>query len=277
MRENDQLPTPPWWSSRETRHAARGERRRQRREARHTGDPAGAADAGAAPREPITPERIADAALRVIDAQGIDGLTVRSLAVELGVGTMTLYWYVQNKDEVLELVADRLLADVTFPPPEIDWRVSVREGCASVRAALLRHARAVPIIVGRGAFGPNGLRMTEASIAVFRAAGFDPDMAADAYFTISNFVTGFCIFQTSALGFRKRPDLDLQAYGQMLRQYVDSLPTALYPNLHASAERIFGHNLDERFTFGVDCLIAGFEAQLEASTAGSHDPAPATR
>jgi TetR/AcrR family tetracycline transcriptional repressor len=210
----------------------------------------------------VTPERIADAALRVIDAQGIDGLTVRSLAVELGVGTMTLYWYVQNKDEVLELVADRLLADVSFPPPDDDWRRSVREGCASVRAALLRHAKAVPIIVGRGAFGPNGLRMTEASIAVFRAAGFDADVSADAYFTISNFVTGFCIFETSAAGFRRRPDLDMRAYGQMLRQYVDSLPPALYPNLQASAERIFGHNLDDRFAFGVDCLIAGFEAKL---------------
>ena len=222
-----------------------------------------------APREPMTPERIGDAALKVIDAEGIEGLTVRSLAVELGVGTMTLYWYVRNKDEILELVTDRLLAEVSFPATESDWRISVREGAASVRSALLRHARAVPIIVGRGAFGPNGLRMTEASIAVFRAAGFEPDMAADAYFTISNFVTGFCIFETSATGFRTRPDLDLQAYGQMLRQYVDSLPPALYPNLQASADRIFGHNLDDRFAFGVECLIAGFQAGLEAARSAS--------
>ena len=260
MSDPQNLPTPPWWNSRETRRAARGEKRRLRHEAK-AGAPV---EPGMPPREPVTPERIADVALRVIDAQGIDGLTVRSLAVELGVGTMTLYWYVQNKDEVLELVADRLLADVSFPPPDDDWRRSVREGCASVRAALLRHAKAVPIIVGRGAFGPNGLRMTEASIAVFRAAGFGADVAADAYFTISNFVTGFCIFETSAAGFRRRPDLDMPAYGQMLRQYVDSLPPALYPNLQASAERIFGHNLDDRFAFGIDCLIAGFEAKLGA-------------
>lgn len=267
MSDYQDLPTPPWWNSRETRQAARGEKRRLRHEARHAGEPG---EPGATQREPVTPERIADAALRVIDAQGIDGLTVRSLAVELGVGTMTLYWYVQNKDEVLELVADRLLADVSFPPPEDDWRASVREGCMSVRAALLRHAKAVPIIVGRGAFGPNGLRMTEASIGVFRAAGFDADIAADAYFTISNFVTGFCIFETSAAGFRRRPDLDMRAYGQMLRQYVDSLPPALYPNLQASAERIFGHNLDERFAFGIDCLIAGFEAKLAAGNAAGN-------
>jgi TetR/AcrR family tetracycline transcriptional repressor len=262
MSDPQNVPTPPWWNSRETRQAARGEKRRLRHEARQAGEPG---EPGAAPREPVTPERIADAALRVIDAAGIDGLTVRSLAVELGVGTMTLYWYVQNKDEVLDLVSDRLLAQVSFPPPENDWRVSVREGAASVRAAMLRHARAVPIIVGRGSFGPNGLRMTEASIGVFRAAGFDPDTAADAYFTISNFVSGFCIFETSSLGFRNRPDLDMRAYGQMLRQYVDSLPPALYPNLQESAPRIFGHNLDDRFAFGIECLIAGFEARLTAA------------
>ncbi len=268
MSEADNPPTPPWWNSRETRKAARGERRRQRHEARHPDDPT---TAGTAAREPVTPERIADAALRVIDANGIDGLTVRSLAVELGVGTMTLYWYVKNKDEVLDLVADRLLADVSFPPAEHDWRVSVGVGAASVRAALLRHARAVPIIVGRGSFGPNGLRMTEASIAVFRAAGFDSDTAADAYFTISNFVTGFCIFETSSLGYRNRPDIDMRAYGQMIRQYIDSLPPALYPNLQASAPRIFGHSLDERFSFGVECLIAGFEAKLGAAGADSNE------
>ncbi len=269
MSDPNNVPTPPWWSSSESRHAARDEARRERRLERSARrDGRGKA---APPHDPITPERIADAALRVIDTDGLEGLTVRALGQELGVGTMTLYWYVRNKDEVLELVADRLLADVSFPSSEPDWRVSVREGCASVRAALHRHARAVPIIVGRGSFGPNGLRMTEASIAVFRAAGFDPDVAADAYFTISNFVTGFCIFETSSLGYRNRPDLDMREYGQMLRQYVDSLPPGLYPNLQASAARIFGHDLDERFAFGVECLISGFEARLKASGPGPQD------
>jgi TetR/AcrR family tetracycline transcriptional repressor len=265
MTDQNSLPTPPWWNSREARHAARDEERRVRRQQR------GIRRHGVEepPREPVTPERIADAALRVIDAQGLDGLTVRALAQELGVGTMTLYWYVQNKDEVLDLVADRMLADVIFPPPEQDWHVSVREGATAVRAALLRHARAVPIIVGRGSFGPNGLRMIEASIAVFRAAGFEPDDAADAYFTISNFVTGFCVFQTSALSLRNRPDVDVREYGQLIRHYIEALPLDRYPNLQAAAPRIFSASLDERFQFGVDCLVAGFEARLGTAKAVS--------
>ncbi len=261
------LPTPPWWNSRETRHAARDEGRRIRRQARAAAQgPRGAAGAGVPPpREPVTPERVADAALRLIDAGGVEGLTVRALAQELGVGTMTLYWYVQNKDEVLDLVADRLLAGLTFPHAEQDWRVSVREGLHAVRAALLRHARAVPIMTGRGSFGPNGLRLMEESIAVLRCAGFEPDDAADAYFTISNFVTGFVSFETSALSVRDKPEIDMKGYAQLIRQYIESLPLDRYPNLKSSASRIFGASLDERFSFGVDCLVAGLEAKLAAA------------
>jgi TetR/AcrR family transcriptional regulator, tetracycline repressor protein len=269
------LPIPPWWNSREARHEARELARRARRETRaavRAGVDVPAAEAPA--RLPVTPERVADAALRVIDAQGLDGLTVRALAQELGVGTMTLYWYVQNKDEILDLVADRMLAGLAFGDGESgrDWRESVREGSRAVRAAFLRHARAVPTLVGHGSFGPNGLKLTDASIGVFRAAGFSPDDAADAYFTLSNFVTGFCTFETAGLAVKSRPDVDMKAYGQLIQQYVDSLPAGSYPNLRTSAPRIFGASLDDRFGFGIDCLIDGLEAKLKAGSGSAGQP-----
>lgn len=261
MTETNDLPTPPWWSSRETRHAARDEARRARRQER-----AGRRQGREEPlREPVTPERIADAALSVIDSQGLDGLTVRALAQELGLGTMTLYWYVQNKDEILDLVSDRLLAGIVFPTAELDWRIAAREGAIAVRAALLRHPNAVAVMVNRGSFGPNGIELIERSVAVFRAAGFSNDDAADAYFTFSNFVTGFCTFQTSSTVLASHPGLDMRTYGQMLHAYIESLPADRYPNVHAAAPRIFTASLDERFEFGIDCLIAGFEARLRAS------------
>ena len=258
--EPTRAPTPPWWSNRESRKAERLERRRDRPSARESQTTA----AGVPPREAVTQDRVADAALAVIDADGLEGLTVRRLAHELGLGTMTLYWYVRNKDEILDLVSDRLLAGLGFPPAGQDWRDSVRGGLHAVRAALLRHARAVPVLVGRGSFGPNGLQLIEGSIAVLRSAGFDPDDAADAYFTISNFVTGFCTFETSAPNSLSQSGVDMKDYGQMLRQYIESLPLEGYPNLRVAAPRIFGASLDERFAFGVDCLVAGLEAKLQA-------------
>ena len=267
MSDPNNTPTPPWWSSSETRHAARDEARRARRQERSarrhgTAETARETAPETAPaREPVTPDRIADAALRVIDAEGLDGLTVRRLAQELGVGTMTLYWYVQNKDEVLDLVADRMLAGIETPPLATPWQVAVREVSIAVRAAALRHASAVPIMVGRGSFGPNGLGLTEMSLKVFRSAGFSEADAADAYFTVSNFVWGFCAQQTANVGQRNAQE-DRRGYFQMVWQYIDTLPADRYPNLRAAAPRIFTASLDERFAFGIDALIAGFEARL---------------
>ncbi len=261
MSEDQEHLQPPWWrvdrrAAREADRAARREERAAERAARRA-----AKHGDAAPHAPVTPDSVADAALRIIDAQGLDGLTVRALAAELGVGTMTLYWYVKNKDEVLDLVADRLLADVLFPPLEQDWRISVRDGAVSVRRALLSHPRAVPIIVGRGSFGPNGLRMLEGSIAIFRNAGFSDDDAAYAYLTISNFVTGFCVFETASAEGSIAP----QSMGQLASQYISLLPPERYPNLMAAAPRLFGGDRDTRFSFALDYLVAGFEAKLEAS------------
>ena len=266
MSDQNSIPTPPWWSTSEDRHAAREAARRARREERSTRKRDGS-EAAPSVREPVTPDRIADAALRVIDAEGLDGLTVRRLAQELGVGTMTLYWYVKNKDEVLDLVADRMLAGIAIPPPDVDWQVAAREVATDVRAAALRHAAAVPIMVGRGSFGPNGLGLTEQSLRVFAAAGFDDDDAADAYFAISNFVWGFCAQQTASASLSSRPGFDVKAYYGMVRQYIENLPADRYPNLQRSAQRIFNASLDERFRFGLDCLIAGLEARLAAGRA----------
>jgi TetR/AcrR family tetracycline transcriptional repressor len=252
--------SPPWW--RVDRRAARQAEREARRDEKAADRAARrAARHGETPHEPITPDSVADAALRIIDAQGMDGLTVRVLAQELGVGTMTLYWYVKNKDEVLDLVADRLLAGVILGSVDSDWRISVREGAVAVRSALLAHPRAVPIIVGRGSFGPNGLRMLEGSIEIFRTAGFPDDLAANAYFSISNFVTGFCIFETSGMD-SSGGAMARQSTAELARQYIGLLPPDKYPNLIATAPMIFGGDRDARFAFGVDCLIAGFEARL---------------
>jgi TetR/AcrR family tetracycline transcriptional repressor len=262
--EMNGLPVPPWWSSREGRKAARNERRRLRHEAR---DAAKALREDGPSHDPITPDRLADAALKLIDEQGIEGLTVRALAQALGVGTMTIYWYVQNKEEVLDLVADRLLAGIEFPPVGDDWRTTARAAAAAVRQRLVAHARAAALMVGRGSFGPNGMHMMEQALGIFRAAGFDDVDAADAYFTFSNYVTGFCLMQTSTVAVAGEPAVDRRTYARMVAGYIDSLPPGLYPNLQAAAPRIFTASIDERFDFGLDCLISGLEARLAVAQA----------
>jgi TetR/AcrR family tetracycline transcriptional repressor len=268
MTEQSGPPSPPWWNSREARRAAREERRRVRHETR---DEYKAAKRARPPREPVTAERLADAALRVIDAEGLDGLTVRRLAQELGLGTMTLYWYVKNKGEVLDLVADRALAAVEYPPSGGDWRVDLRQVALSLRKAMMGHANAVPAVVGRGAFGPNGLRLADRTIGILRAAGFDDRDAPAAYFTMSNLVIGLCASLAAGTSVTGAP-LGGGEYAAMIRRYFDSLPPESYPDLRAGMPWLFSAGLEERFNFDLDCLIAGLEAKLAARQASKESP-----
>ena len=255
---NDQ---PSWWLvDRRAAHAAERRARRQERSDRRAERKV--ERKSAAPREQLTPERIADAAIALVDAEGVDGLTVRGLAQALGVGTMTLYWYVENKDEVLDLVGDRLLAGVVVPAGSDDWHETARSLAIAVRTELLRHARAVPVIVSRGSFGPNGLRLLEASIGMLRAAGFSVEDATDAYFTISNYVTGTCVFETSSASVSGDIAVDREAYVRQASQYISLLPPDRFPNILAAAPRLFGSDRDARFMFGLDCLLDGLARRL---------------
>ena len=236
---------PPWWQV-QSRQAARSAAKRS------------------SSRDPVTPERIADAALAIIDRDGLAGLTVRALAQELGLGTMTLYWYVRNKEEVLDLVADRLLADTQVTPVVGDWREQCRQSMVEARGAFLAHPRAVPLIVGRGSFGPNGLRWIDRALAVFRAAGFTDTDAADCYFAAANYVAGFCTQETAGSDPTSLVNTDRADFAARARQYISLLPADRYPNVVALAAHIFSSSRDERFRFGMEALIAGFEARLDA-------------
>ena len=264
---------PPWWqvqgrhAAREARRDARDERRRVERTERAAGRAVKRGSAAGPTHAPVTPEGIADAAIAVIDREGLAGLTVRALAQELGLGTMTLYWYVRNKEEVLDLVGDRMLAGIEMPPEEGDWREQCRQSMIAVRKAFLAHPRAMPIMVGRGSFGPNGLRWLEYALGVFRRAGFTDKDAADAYFTASNYVAGFCTQETAGADPTSDVNADRAGFAAKARQYISLLPPDRYPNVTALSGLVFTGNRDDRFAFGVDALIAGFQARLEVGHA----------
>jgi len=261
---DDQAPLPPpWWrieSRRAAKEAARQVRHEERSERRAERSLRRAERRGEAPaREPITADRVAQAALRLVDRDGVEGLTVRALAGELGVGTMTLYWYVADKNEVLDLVGDRLLGEAPLPDPDLEWQAAVRQGTISIRETLLRHPRAVALLVERGALGPSALRLLDATLGILRKAGFSDRDAVDAYITLSNFVTGYCSYETSG------PTADGRGgvVGKdLMSRYMKSLPPDRYPNVDAAADLLFTSDRDARFNFGLDCLIAGFEAKL---------------
>ena len=122
---------------------------------------------------------------------------------------------------------DRIFGEVETPSPGGTWIDRDRAMATGMRAALMRHPAAIGPATVRLGLGPNAMHLMDAALGIFREAGFTPDDAADAYFTVANFVTGFSAFQVaSTLGPTERA---------AIREYLAKLPPERYPNLVALA------------------------------------------
>jgi TetR/AcrR family tetracycline transcriptional repressor len=145
----------------------------------------------------LTVERIIEAALALVDREGIEGLTVRRLADELGTGSASLYRHVASRRELLVLVADHVLGDVRFPPGDLAGRQKVERLATELRRVLLGHPNLLPALQVAPLVGPNAMRGAERGIAYLLEAGVDLEAALPACFALIDFVLGTVFFETS--------------------------------------------------------------------------------
>jgi AcrR family transcriptional regulator len=138
----------------------------------------------------LTTERLATATLAVIDRDGLDALTMRAVAKELGMATMSLYRYVTDKDELEVLVVDHVLAGVDLAVPPGDWRDRITELVSRIRDAVIRHSATVPLLLRHRHSVPASLVQIEAMLAVLTDAGFTGERRVIAQRTIVAYVFG---------------------------------------------------------------------------------------
>src|SRR4051812_23355892 len=141
------------------------------------------------PNVGLSEHRIAEAALRLVDAEGIDGLSMRKLAQDLGVAPMSLYTHLADRVAGLEATV-QLLAEIEVPDEGLDWRDTIRQIMRSVRAVGLRHPNAAPLI---NRFPPrtlDALAFVEAGFRAFRRAGFDDESTARCYRALAVYSMG---------------------------------------------------------------------------------------
>ncbi|WP_433616615.1 TetR/AcrR family transcriptional regulator [Dactylosporangium sp. CA-139114] len=199
---------------------------------------------------------IAEAALAVIDTEGIDALTMRRLAGRLSTSPMALYHHLPDKDAVLEAVAQLLLVEVEAPPPGLEWRETVRRIMRSARAVALRHPNAAPLIARFPPRTPDALAFIEAGFRSFLAAGFSASATATTYRTLVAYSLGI---QGVELGGYFAVHAAARAPGDSLDQ-----PSAdrLLPAVAEIGPRLAACDPDQEFECGLDILIAGIEALL---------------
>jgi AcrR family transcriptional regulator len=202
----------------------------------------------------LTRERVAAAALELVDRDGLDGLSMRRLAEVLGVGTMTLYGYFRSKSELLDAVVDAAVSDSAAELPAGDWRDQLRALLTTARRSLVRHPALVEIRVRQPVLRPEALRFAEAGLRILRGAGFERREAALAFRLLFSYSFGYAAFSPA-----EAVEEDRAAATAALR----ALPPEDYPELSAaSAEAARAMGGEEAFEYGLDRILDGLERRL---------------
>jgi AcrR family transcriptional regulator len=235
------LPPPPW----QRLPPDRGQRRR---------------------RDPITREAIVKTAIELLDRDGLDALSMRRLADELGTGAASLYWHVGSKDALLDLVLDEVIGELRVPEPEPErWADQLKEIAHDMRATILRHRDIVRISIGRIPMGPNALRYSERILAVLRAGGVPDDLAVLGHHLLFSIVNGFTIDESGELATTDSHPRGDEA-GRMVRGYITALPADRFPNMVAVADHYAITDNDRRFTLLIDLYGDGLAARVRAAS-----------
>ncbi|NUS57019.1 MAG: TetR/AcrR family transcriptional regulator [Streptomycetaceae bacterium] len=211
----------------------------------------------AAARQPLTKARVLEAAVRVADRGGVEAITMRKVAQELGVEAMSLYHHVPNKDAILDGVVDVVFAAIELPDAAGgDWRAVLRARAFSARAVLSRHSWALGLMDSRRNPGPATLRHHDAVLGVLRRAGFALPMAAHAVSLIDSYIGGY-VLQEKSLPVKDPGDVE-----EVAGDILDSLPADEFPYL---AEMIVDHALrpgydhTTEFGYGLDLILDALE------------------
>ncbi|MDX3662725.1 TetR/AcrR family transcriptional regulator C-terminal domain-containing protein [Streptomyces sp. ID05-26A] len=201
-------------------------------------------------REPLTRARIVEAAVRLIEHEGVEAVSMRRLAAELGAGTMSLYNHVPNKAVLVDLAAERLMAEAQ--PYEVDsddWRDHIRAHARAVRAMARRHPRAFVMLATRRLSGEAGFRTIEAALLNFDRAGFRGRIAVGMMRAMVSYLLGTLMREVAT-----SPELG----GIALSPYGDVDVTA-FPLSAGVIDELGIYDHDHEFEFGLELMIAALE------------------
>jgi TetR/AcrR family transcriptional regulator, tetracycline repressor protein len=211
------------------------------------------------PRPQLSREVIVAAALKVIEVDGGDALTMRRVAEEVGVSASALYGYVANKEELVQLVLEQIIGEFTVPGPGEaggDWRDFVRTFAREMLAGFKRHPGVAALTMGRVPFGPNMLAGSEYLLGRLRAAGI-PDQVAAYVGDLGSLYVGAIAYEQDVTPITEPAEFVTQASA-----WLKSLPRDVYPNTVELADKIVGGTAEDRFEWGLDVIIRGIASYL---------------
>lgn len=203
------------------------------------------------------------AGARLLDAEGVEGLSMRGLAAALGTGPATLYWHVRDKDELLALILEDTSRSIGVPN-EGEWDERLAALLLEARRALLPRPALIGVLWGTGwdELGPETLQIADTMMGLVAESGLPEQEVADAYFAVLVFLYGFVWGETMSAGNRAYSDERTSA-------------PAPYPNLARYGPGADPGGMDQRFRSGVSQVIGGIRARaIDGATSDGPAIAP---
>ncbi|AHH94701.1 TetR/AcrR family transcriptional regulator [Kutzneria albida] len=221
------------------------------------------------PRPSRSREEIARVAVLLADTEGLDAVSMRRVAGELGTGTTSLYRYVSKKDELFDLMLDRVLGESPLPPLTGNWRADLRAFALRMRTMMLRHPWAVALSAGRPTLGPNSLRASEHALTAVDGLGLHIDDMMIVVDTLQAFVRGAVMRDLEESQAQRRSGLDFRAYIKSQADYgLRVVASGQYPRMTrywVEAEIPHAADRAERtFTLGLERLLDGLSRTIRA-------------
>ncbi|MFI6321801.1 TetR/AcrR family transcriptional regulator [Nonomuraea sp. NPDC050556] len=219
-------------------------------------------------REPYSPKRqalsvdgLVRAAVALADAEGLDALSMRRVAAELGSGTTSVYRYVKNRDELLDLMVDAVRGEREVLPRSGDWRADLAAVAYGQRDLMLRHPWLGTLLSTRPALGPHSLRHLDHALAVAESLTGDPTRAANVIGLIGDYVLGAVSRELAENEAHRRTGQSEDEWRASVAPYIRQVvESGAYPHFARRIVDARDPSFAEQFAFGLDAILDGISA-----------------
>lgn len=222
------------------------------------------------PQRAYSRQQVVRAAIKIADQDGLPAASMRRIAAEIGAGTMTLYQYVRNREDLIELIVDEVTGEMGLPErPSGEWRADLSDVVVAKRALYLRHTWLATRVPGHPVWGPNSLHVQEFLLASFDGFEVSVDEVVSLIGLLNGYVESFVRAEVGWQEEARRTGVDMQEWMRRTAPYARHLVlSGKYPRF----SRVLMENTsphmepDARFQYGLDRVLDSIEASLKPGT-----------